>query len=126
MYYCQDCKKSFEFVQIVFERHGLDNPPYERIRKCPFCHSEDFKEMISSHCKYCGSRLTDSIDYCSETCKELGEKMWERQRSLAEIKKRSLLELMLKEVDSYNKAHNTKLSYGQYVATVKEKKNGQK
>ena len=126
MYYCQDCKKNFEFAQIIFERHGLDNPPYERIMRCPFCHSESFKELTSTHCKYCGSKLTSNADYCSPTCKELGEKMWERQRNLAELKKRSLLELTLKEIDSYNKAHNTKLSYGQYIAAVKEKKNGQK
>lgn len=127
MYYCQDCKKNFEFAQVVFERHGLENPPFERILRCPFCHSDRFKELVSSHCKYCGSRLSIEGDYCSDYCKRLGEKMWERQRNLAELKKRSLLEVTLKELDSYNKAHNTRLSYGQYIV-IKERdmKNGQK
>lgn len=124
MYYCQDCKKEFEYVEVVFERHGLDNPPFERLKLCPFCHSEHFKELSGTHCKYCGSKLDKNGDYCSEYCRKLGEKLWERQSEQRLARNKSLLELTLRELDSYNKSHGTKLSYGQYIALNKENRNG--
>ena len=124
MYYCQDCKKEFEYVEVVFERHGLDAPPFERLKLCPFCHSDSFKELTGTHCKYCGSKLREKGDYCSDYCRKLGEKLWEKQGLEKILRKKSLLEVTLKEIDSYNKSNKTNLSYGQYVALKKEKQNG--
>lgn len=124
MYYCQDCKKEFEYVEVVFERHNLDSPPFERLKLCPFCHSENFKELSGTHCKYCGSKLSAKGDYCSSYCRHQGERLWEKEREEKLARKKSLLELTLKEIESYNKSHNTNLSYGEYIALKKENKNG--
>lgn len=124
MYYCQDCKKEFEFVEVVFQRHGLDNPPFERLKLCPFCHSDNFKELTGTHCRYCGSKLSIKGDYCSIYCRKIGEKLWEKETNEKFERKKSLLQLTLQEIDSYNKSHKTRLSYGQYIELKKENLNG--
>ena len=44
MYRCTDCNREFEYSEVVFETHGLDTPPFERRRRCPFCASPNFVE----------------------------------------------------------------------------------
>ena len=34
---CENCGAVFEKLLIVYEKHGLDTPPYERIEVCPVC-----------------------------------------------------------------------------------------
>lgn len=126
MYRCQDCKAEFEYVEVVFERHGLDTPPYERIRLCPYCHSDHYEEIRNTHCRCCGSKLRVPGEYCSEDCRKAGEKLWERQRTREERRQASPLILAIKETEEYNKAHGTKLSYGQYVALKMTDKQGRK
>ena len=41
-FYCKECKRFFDKVKILEERHGLDNPPYERIAVCEVCGSDNF------------------------------------------------------------------------------------
>lgn len=116
MYCCTDCKKEFEYVEIVFETHGLDTPPYERLRRCPFCHSVNIEECESRHCKFCGSRLKDNTDYCSARCKKAGEIYYAAQQKRKREFLNSPVADAVREVEEYNKTHGTKYSYGQYFA----------
>lgn len=59
MLICLDCGAIFEQARIVFERHGLDTPPYEELLVCPRCESA---EIHSAHrCGVCGEWITDAI-----------------------------------------------------------------
>lgn len=69
---CLECGRLFddEDINISFESHGLDSPPYERIESCPYCNGNFIETM---RCHYCGNWLIDSFfelpDYtasCSE------------------------------------------------------------
>ncbi len=58
MLICLDCGAIFEQARIVFERHGLDTPPYEELLVCPRCEST---EIHPAHrCDVCGEWITDS------------------------------------------------------------------
>lgn len=39
---CNDCNKFFSETQFYDEKHGLDNPPFERLAVCPICGSSNF------------------------------------------------------------------------------------
>lgn len=41
-FYCKDCNKFFDEPMFYEERHGLDNPPYERIAVCARCGGDNF------------------------------------------------------------------------------------
>ena len=122
MYCCQDCKKEFEYVEVVFERHGLDTPPFERVKLCPFCHSNNFSEKEEHFCGYCGSKLKVGIDYCSPLCRKKGIELRNREDARKSFLENSPLMKSIKEVEEFNKANNTKYSYGQYFALKKNKK----
>ena len=116
MYYCTDCEKEFEYVEIVFETHGLSSPPFERIKRCPFCHSVNIEECESKHCKFCGSRLKEKGEYCSARCKKAGEIYYAAQQKRKNEFLGSPVAEAVREVEQYNRAHNTKYSYGEYFA----------
>ena len=116
MYCCTDCKKEFEYVEIVFETHGMETPPFERIKRCPFCHSTDILERESRHCKFCGSRLKENGEYCSSRCKKAGEIYYAAQQKRKTEFLGSPVAQAIREVEEYNKIHGTKYSYGQYFA----------
>ena len=42
MYFCVDCERYFEERKFYYETHGLDTPPYERVRICPNCGSDNY------------------------------------------------------------------------------------
>ncbi len=42
MFFCNKCRSYFDEAKIYCEKHGLDNPPYERVAVCPKCESDDF------------------------------------------------------------------------------------
>ena len=42
MYICNNCKQMFEEPDFLYETHGLDTPPYEKLYFCPYCHCGDF------------------------------------------------------------------------------------
>ena len=116
MYHCQDCEKDFSFVEVVFERHSLSTPPFERIKLCPFCHSDNFTEIKENHCKFCGSKLRNDDDYCSSACRKRGRELEKEEEKRREFLKDSLVVKAVLEVEEYNRANNTKYSYGQYFA----------
>lgn len=37
MYICENCEAVFWDPIVVYERHGLDRPPYEPVQACPEC-----------------------------------------------------------------------------------------
>lgn len=116
MYKCTDCKREFEYVEVVFERHGLDTPPYERQKLCPFCHSGNYTLLPDRHCKFCGSRLKGKEDYCSDSCKRQGEKYYREEELRKKRFSESPLAKAIAEVAEYNRLHSTSLTYGQYFA----------
>lgn len=122
MYYCNNCKKEFEEPIKKYERHGLSSPPYEAFYLCPFCSSTNFKERQVKYCICCGAKLKNQqTKYCSEKCKITIEKLRrEEYKKRKQFAENPLIKL-IKEVESYNKLHNTKYSYGQYVALIKPK-----
>lgn len=44
-YKCNNCGATFARPMRVIETHGLDTPPYERIKVCPCCQIPDFDEI---------------------------------------------------------------------------------
>ena len=127
MYTCLECGCEFKNPIKLTEKHNLNTPPFESIYVCPTCKSTDFAESKVYHCRCCGAKLSrEKTEYCSESCKIKGEKLW-----LKEVKRKKLLSdsplfRLVREVDDYNAKNNTKYSYGQYVALVKSKKRGKK
>lgn len=106
MYFCESCGSFF------------DNNT-----TCPYCNSEDIRVADFTHCRCCGAKLQiGQREYCCETCEKKGKILWEKERRRRRLSLVSPLNLVLKEIANYNKEHNTKLSYGQYVALIKEKK----
>lgn len=116
MYRCQDCEKEFLYVEVVFERHNLDTPPFERVKLCPYCHSNNFSEMTEYFCMSCGSKLRDKTEFCSPACRKRGMEILKREEQRRDFLKNSPIMRSLKEVEEYNKAHGTKYSYGVYFA----------
>ncbi len=116
MYHCTDCKRDFEFLEVVFESHGLDTPPFERRHRCPFCASPNFIEKENCHCHFCGSKMDTAGDYCSERCKKLGDLYFKEEAKNREIFKNSAVAKAVREVAKYNKENKTKYSYGRYFS----------
>lgn len=114
MYCCTDCKAEFEFAEIIFETHGLSVPPYERIRRCPVCHSTEFNEKENYHCNFCGAKLREKGKYCSEKCEKAGEIYYAEQEKRRAHFIGSPIASAVREVDEYNRKNGTKYSYGQY------------
>lgn len=114
MYHCSACGREFEYAKVYFEPRPIGN---ERLLLCPFCDSMDFYEKRGDHCSFCGRKVSlPGRRYCSASCKNAGEKMFERQREQQERRKSSPLYGAVTEVDSYNRTHGCTLSYGQYYA----------
>jgi predicted nucleic acid-binding Zn ribbon protein len=116
MYHCTDCGFEFEFVEVVFETHGLDTPPYERIKRCPSCKSRAYEEVKNTHCRFCGSKLRETGEYCSESCEKSGREYFARERENRAKFASSPISAAVREVAAYNKKNATKYSYGQYFA----------
>lgn len=120
MYRCTDCGKIFEDFKEYKEKHGLKSPPFESIAVCPFCGSTAVQPIKVKHCRCCGARLKDDgREYCSEACHARGMKMW-----IMEIRRKrrwlqNPINIILNELEQYNKIHSTTYTYGQYVAAVR-------
>lgn len=41
-FFCKGCSRLFDAPKNYDEKHGLDEPPYERVAVCPVCRSDDF------------------------------------------------------------------------------------
>lgn len=115
MYYCPDCGCEFAVPKKISETHGLTSPPFEVIYVCPNCKGSEFYEKTSTHCRCCGAKLSDSqTEYCSDTCKNKGIKMWKRELRRRRLRTENPLNLFIAELEYYNKQNGTMLSYGQY------------
>ncbi len=115
MYVCNECQQEFTSPVKLTQRHGLSSPPYEILYVCPRCKSTDYKKKSAEYCRCCGARLKNSdSDYCSEECQTNGMKLQARERKRRKVLYDSDLFARVREVDRYNRLHNTRYSYGQY------------
>lgn len=116
MYNCKDCGREFLYPRKVIERHGLAHGPFEEIRLCPFCSSDNFEREEPSYCRYCGARVKRGEEYCSPACEKKGREAWARQARLKEKYNQDPLVLATREVAEYNKRTGKRLSYGEYFS----------
>lgn len=123
MYYCKNCRCEFEEPKIIIETHGLSSPPYESFCVCPFCRSTDFSEIRIKYCHACGARLygDNNTNYCNDSCRITDIRLRKKEATHRKKINESPLATLIREVDKYNAEHNTKVSYGQYVALIKPK-----
>ncbi len=120
MYRCTDCERNFENYAVLGETHGMSGQPYEKIIVCPYCCSSAVEQIKANFCRCCGVRLKQrQKEYCSKQCRIRGFKLWQ----LEARRKRSLLaspiNILIKELEQFNKLHKTRYSYGQYVGLIR-------
>lgn len=122
MYYCKNCGLDFEEPKKTYETHQFSDVPFELLYICPNCKSSNFREKVMTHCRCCGGRLPKGCDeYCCDSCRTKGEKMWQREVRLRHKALKDPLKMIVRECILYNKEHQTNYSYGQYVALVRPK-----
>ena len=120
MFICCECQGEFESPNKIIEKHSLDTGPYEVGFVCPYCNSSNFKTKAYTHCRCCGAKLLDkSSDYCSEDCKIRGRMLLKNETL------HNPLNMLIRELERYNKTHSTNYSYGQYVAITVNKRRKQ-
>lgn len=120
MYYCSACGCEFETADLFNETHGLESPPFEEGRCCPFCGSGEIKPRGVSYCRCCGAKLASGEkEYCSPSCRKRGEEMRRREMKKKRLIFSSPLFETVREVDEYNRKNGTDYSYGQYVTLIK-------
>lgn len=118
MYRCTDCGRDFEKFDIVFEEHGQDAPPFEGIAVCPFCRGSNISEVTLRRCHYCGVRLADQKDFCSEQCRANGMKLWQLEQRRRRRNAVHPLNIIIREVEDYNRRNGTCYTYGQYISRI--------
>lgn len=122
MYYCKNCGFEFSEPEKTYETHAFSDTPFELIYICPNCKSGNFREKNLTHCRCCGSRLPKGHnEYCSESCKSKGEKLWQKEFKRRNRDLKDPLKMLVRECRNYNLQHNTSYSYGQYVAIIRPK-----
>ncbi|MBO4733063.1 MAG: hypothetical protein J5662_01165 [Clostridia bacterium] len=116
MYYCTDCDIFIEDPKLKnFKIAGKK----EKRALCPVCGGE-LTVAQPEYCRYCGRKLTsDSPDaYCNDNCRRLGRKLWTREIIRRRKIKEDPIARILRMLTSYNREHNTKYSYGQFVSLI--------
>lgn len=127
MLICKTCGAEFQEAVFLTETHGILAPPYEKIAVCPFCNSSSIEKKELTHCRCCGARLQESNNgYCSENCKEKGEKLRLKELKRKRERYNSPINVILRECQYYNIENNTNYSYGQFVALILPKIRGKK
>ncbi len=118
MYRCMYCKSKFNKPEIMYETDVSGFKTGKAIAVCPVCGKREIEKSESRHCKCCGARLSDAnkTDYCNAACRRRGERLWTAQEERKRKKLLSPLSQILKELEEYNKAHKTRLSYGRFIA----------
>ncbi|MBE6787818.1 MAG: hypothetical protein E7537_05665 [Ruminococcaceae bacterium] len=125
MYYCHDCKTKFSAPAKIIEKHGLTSPPFETICVCPNCKSQNYEKEPTHYCHCCGIKLSNTKNkYCSSDCKYKATKLFRKEKDYKQQQLESPVYTAVRAVDSYNRSHNSKFSYGQFFATVGKKKKG--
>lgn len=122
MYYCKNCGSEFSEPKKTYETHIFSDTPFELFYVCPNCNSGNFHEKNLTHCRCCGSRLPrGQTEYCSDSCKSKGEKLWNKQLKRRNADLKDPLKMVVRECIHYNRENNTSYSYGQYVAIIRPK-----
>ena len=123
MFYCKKCGGEFEIYDKQTEMHGFCSPPFEESFLCPYCGSNNIEEKEKTYCKCCGIKLRNNEKvFCSDECRKHWKLLLRKElKRRKEYESSPLIEL-IKEVEIYNKANKTNLSYGQYVDFIKTKK----
>jgi hypothetical protein len=69
MFKCNNCEHIFESGEekIVYERHGLECPPYEKIAVCPICEG-NFREFEIEKCTQCENEKNFVYNGLCEDC----------------------------------------------------------
>ena len=116
MYYCTDCKI---YVEDPKYKNFKISGKRERQALCPVC----LKKLVNAepdYCRYCGNRLyaAENDGYCSDTCRRMGKRLWTKEINRRKKIKTDPIARILRMLTSYNKEHNTKYSYGQFVSLV--------
>ena len=116
MYYCTDCNILIEDPKFKNFKIGAKK---ERRALCPVCEGE-LKSYTPEYCRYCGRKLTSTAAgaYCDDSCRRLGKKLWTREMARRKKIKDDPLTRVLRLLTSYNREHNTNLSYGKFVSFV--------
>lgn len=67
MYICNNCGCEFEIeeAKVLYETHGFDSPPFEKITVCPNCESDDFDEAL--YCDCCGEPISKTAKHYETT-----------------------------------------------------------
>ncbi len=118
MYICTDCGRKFEKFDLFFEEHGFDEPPFEGVAVCPFCNSSKIKENKIRRCHHCGIILTDRRDFCSDSCRNAGMKLWRYEQRRRRRNAVDPINMITLELEDYNRRNKTCYTYGQYVARI--------
>lgn len=58
MLICSECGILFEQAKIIYEHHGLDDPPFEVLYVCPCCEGTNIH--LARRCDLCGEWITGS------------------------------------------------------------------
>ncbi len=118
MYRCKDCGLKFKTAAVIREEHFLDSPPYESIPRCPKCGSASFEEIKIYYCRCCGARMFKEREYCSAECAGRARQLQKMKHDREQFYANNPLFVAVREVEKYNRENGTRLSYGQYTATV--------
>ena len=116
MYYCTDCKMFIEDPKFKKRREKGKTVSHAL---CPVCKGE-LIVSAPEYCRYCGTRLTgDEKDgFCTDNCRRLGRRLWTKEIRRRKKIKDDPIARILRMLTSYNREHNTKYSYGQFVSLV--------
>lgn len=119
MYQCRDCGRRFEAAERIRDEIKSGRAA------CPHCGGGAFSAVQSTHCRYCGARLPPGAEeYCNAHCRRRGELMWERERRRRGEQRVHPLYTTARAVETYNQAHGTRYSYGQFVTLILPRLNG--
>ena len=119
MYECQDCGHRFNNPLRLCEKHNLPSPPFEYFDACPACKSTFLRKVKVFHCRCCGARLpVGKTEYCDENCMQRGKKLWMRDSARKNRILTDPLNVIVRQLEEYNRANQTKYSYGQFVGIV--------
>lgn len=123
MFYCKECGFEFEKPIKQYESHRLSYPPYERQYLCPNCKGTSISQKTVTHCRCCGAKIKENgSTYCSKECKIKGEKLWKKEIEKKQLQLSNPINILVREIEEYNKRNKTNYSYGQYIAYVYSKK----
>lgn len=125
MYECQDCRHIFDVAKRIVDKHELDTPPYEEHGVCPSCGSSYYHKIAVLHCRCCGARLSPGkSEYCNDSCRKRGIELRKIEQIQRRVRQTAPIEVLVRQIDEYNRLHNTRYSYGQYVALILPKLKG--